>query len=915
MKEQPLTYETLNRDKITPMMLQYLEQKEQCPDAILLFRLGDFYEMFLDDAITASRVLELALTGRDCGLDKRAPMCGIPHHASQSYISKLVSQGYKVAICDQIEDPATAKGIVKRAITRILTPGTLIDPGALDEKKNNYILSIYRLGMQYGVAAADITTGDFEATQLIIGNTESQLSNLISKYSPSEMICNPDFSKSSVKSNIESLFSISVQTRPDSDFSPDNASRLKPDRSANISGSNERGLSLSASGALLRYIDETQRFSVRHLSKIRLFSISDSMEIDIPTRTNLELVQTIRTKSRRGSLLWAIDRTVTSMGSRLLRRWMDEPLVRVDQIHSRQDAIGEMLESFINRQELIESMTGISDLERLASKIALASATPRDLIHLKNTLAKLPYVQSVSQKFTQGILGENDEEFDSLSDVYELIDHAIDDDAPILIKEAGIIKSGYSEEVDQLKQASKHGKDFILNLESKERERTGIKNLKIGYNRVFGYYIEISKSNLSLVPDGYIRKQTLANAERFITDELKSMEDTILGAQQRLISVEYDIFIQIRNQISDQAFRLYCTADRIAVLDVISSLAETAQRDNYNRPIIDDSPDLIIESGRHPVVERMISSGAFVPNDTLMNADSRRIMVLTGPNMSGKSTYMRQVALIVLLAQIGSFVPAKYARIGVVDRIFTRIGSSDDITSGQSTFMIEMNEASSILRSATRRSLILMDEIGRGTSTFDGLSIAWAILEFIADPSVMFARTIFATHYHELNAMENRIPGIFNAHVLVQEKEGGVIFLHRIENGGTDDSYGIEVARLAGIPDEVIMRANNVLVELKRMKILGAHISGKNRFVFSDTFGQEQNFDSFSSTPMNGQLDIFTARNAFERKDPIREELKTIDISRMTPLESLNYLYALIDRVNKEAPDNTDQEEDTNGKN
>jgi DNA mismatch repair protein MutS len=566
-----------------------------------------------------------------------------------------------------------------------------------------------------------------------------------------------------------------------------------------------------------------------------------------------------------------------------------------------------MVESFIFRQELIEAMTGIADMERLASKMSLATAGPRDLIHLKNTLRKLPFLREAAERFSRGVLRECTSGFDDLNDVFDFIDASIDDDAPITLKEGGIIKSGYSEEIDRLKEAADHGKDFILSLEASEREKTGIKNLKIGYNRVFGYYIEVSKSNLSAVPESFIRKQTLANAERFITEELKSMEDTILGAQQRLMTLEYELFTDIRNRVADHAQRLYTTADHIALLDVVSSLAELAHRESYTRPVIDDSSDLIIESGRHPVVEKMLQSGDFVPNDSLMNDDNRRIMVLTGPNMSGKSTYMRQVALIVLLAQIGSYIPAQYARIGIVDRIFTRIGSSDDISSGQSTFMIEMNEAASILRNATRRSLILMDEIGRGTSTFDGLAIAWSILEFIGDPAVMFARTIFATHYHELNAMEGRIPGIFNAHVAVEEKDGTVVFLHKIENGGTDDSYGIEVARLAGVPEDVILRAGKVLIELEKSKIISEGTAPSvDRTELTDITAD----GDLPLRPMSGQMDIFTLRKSFVRQDPIRDELLSLDITTMTPLESMNILYALIDRAEKERPAHSGLEEE-----
>ena len=910
MDDKPLTYESIKGSTLTPMMQQYLDQKETCTDAILMFRLGDFYEMFFDDAIRASALLELALTGRDCGLSKRAPMCGIPHHAAQSYIAKLISHGCKVASCDQIEDPATAKGIVRRAITRILTPGTLLDSNALDESRNNFIASIFRLGMQYGVAVADITTGIFEATQLVIGNTDAQLQNLLSKYTPSEIIANRSFGKSSLKTVVETLFSVTVQIRPDNDFSSEFASRLPIDRMAERKTSDERHLLLSASGALLSFIDDTQRFPVNHFSKIRVFSIEDTMELDIPTRTNLELTQTIRTKSKRGSLLWAIDRTVTSMGARLLRRWLDEPLIVTDQIVSRQDSVEEMCESFIYRQELIESMTGISDMERVVSKISLASANPRDLVHLKNTLQKLPYVRSAAQRFSKGIWEDKTAEFDDLSDVLEFIETSVHEDAPISLKDGGIIKPGYSEEIDRLREISEHGRDFVIELESKERENTGIKNLKIGYNRVFGYYIEVSKSNLGSVPENYIRKQTLANAERYVTEELKSMEDTILGAQQKLTALEFELFTEIRRKIAEQAPRLYATADYIALLDVVSALAELAQREQYTRPIVDDTQDLLIESGRHPVVEKMLPAGGFVPNDTVMNGDDRRIMVLTGPNMAGKSTYMRQVALIVLLSQIGSFVPARSAKIGIVDRIFTRIGSSDDISSGQSTFMIEMNEAAAILRNATHRSLILMDEIGRGTSTFDGLSIAWSILEYIADKSVMFARTIFATHYHELNTMENTTEGIYNAHVEVEEKDGTVVFLHKIEDGGTDDSYGIEVARLAGVPEDVISRARRVLLHLEKSRVM-------DRAVRSDPdLPNELVADELCSIkPMTGQMDLYSDRKDFIRKDPLRDELLSLDISTMTPLESMNVLYALIDRAGKDNAGTNGKDEKSHGKN
>lgn len=885
----PLTYALLDRSRLTPMMIQYLEQKEKCPDAILMFRLGDFYEMFFDDAITASKVLELALTGRDCGQDRRAPMCGVPHHAAQSYMQKLVSQGYKVAICDQMEDPSVAKGIVKRSITRIITPGTVLDSLSLDEKKNNYLMCIYRVGMQYGVATADITTGDIEATQLIIGNTNANLMNLIARYAPSEIICNPDFLSSTLNKQIENQFAVIANARPSSYFSADYSERQKPLFAEMKKDSDGRHLIWSAAGALLKYIEETQQSKITYLKPIRLFKINDSMELDVQTRTNLELTQTIRSKGKKGSLLCAIDRTSTAMGGRLLRKWLDSPLISVDQISDRLDAVEEAKNAFIFRQELMETLAGISDLERISSKASLASVTPRDLISLRNALRKLPFIKTAASRFNKGVFKEAMLHFDDLKDICDLLEASISEDAPITLSDGGIIREGYSEEADRLRNAEGDAKNTILKIESDEREKTGIKNLKIGYNRVFGYYIELSKGNMSMAPENYIRKQTLANGERYITGELKSLEDTILGAKQRLVALEYELFCKIRDTVASHSWRIYSTADSIAIFDVVISLAELAEREQYIRPIVDHSEDLIIESGRHPVVEKTLPTGEFVPNDTLMNDDKRRIMILTGPNMAGKSTYMRQVSLIVLLAQMGSFVPAKFARIGIVDRIFTRIGASDDISSGQSTFMVEMNEVSTILRNATRRSLLLLDEIGRGTSTFDGLSIAWSILEFISSPAVMFSRTIFATHYHELNVLNNQIPGIYLSHVDVEEKEGTVVFLHRISDGGTDDSYGIEVAKLAGVPSDVIARARVILKELEKTKKLQSSPIGSGDHDISD--------ELFYDNPMHGQMEIAVDPSQFIKEDPIRRQLSMLDISHMTPLESMNLLYALISQA------------------
>ena len=901
-EQELLTYKTLDRDRITPMMIQYLEQKDKWPDAILMFRLGDFYEMFFDDAVTAAKVLELALTARDCGLEKRAPMCGVPHHAAQSYMQKLVAHGFKVAVCDQMEDPSVAKGIVRRAVTRILTPGTITDQSGLEDKKNNYLVCIYRLGMQYGLAAADITTGTFEATQLVTGNTSAKLANQIARFSPSEMICNESFLADPYYKRIIEQFPVLLSVRPDSDFSSERINSYLPGSEPDKKKAQNDLWSMShvqtllyrsAASALLCYLEDTQQCPISHLHNIAVYRLEDTMELDISTRRNLEMTETIRSKTRKGSLLWSIDRTKTAMGGRLLRRWLEQPLIQVTDILPRQDAVEEARESFMLRQELLESVSGIHDLERLTSRIALGSVHARDLLALRNSLAKLPAISDLAARFTRGVFEEINRLLDTMEDVCTLLNDSLADEPPIGLKDGGILKEGYNEDVDRLRVASRDGKSLIMNLEAQEKEKSGIRTMKVGYNRVFGYYLEVSKGSIAMVPDYYIRKQTLANAERYITEELKSLEDTILGAQQKLIALEYDIFCQIREQISAQSSRLQGTSQAIAMLDVILSLGELADREKFVRPLLDDSDNLEIVDGQHPVVEKMLPAGSFVPNDTYLDNVNRRIIILTGPNMAGKSTYMRQVALIVLLAQMGSFVPAASAHIGVVDRIFTRIGASDDLTSGQSTFMVEMNEVSTILRNATRRSLLLLDEVGRGTSTYDGLSIAWAILEFISDPEVIFARTLFATHYHELNMLESQIAGIVNAHVDVDERDGEIIFLHHIADGGSDDSYGIEVARLAGVPVEVVERAKDILRELEsERKIHGGPLS-------EVLAGDQDKLPS--ADPMQGQLALFDKKARYSvRIDPIRQELKDMDITHMTPLEAMNTLYAMISKAREE---------------
>ena len=889
-----LTYAAVDVSTLSPMMRQYFEMKKLAGDAILMFRLGDFYEMFFDDAILVSRILELTLTSRDCGLEKRAPMCGVPHHSASSYMQRLITQGYKVAICEQMEDPALAKGLVKRSITRVLTPGTVIDTNGLDEKKNNFLVCVYKVGMQYGLAAADITTGTMEATQLITGNTAQHLVNMLSKYRASELIFNEDFSKDELFNYVCDNLVGSVTLRPNADFSAGLSDRVLPDSYKKESTGKKKGKSsfaeetknillTSAIDAILAYLDETQQAQVTHFSTARIYEVSDTMELDVATRTNLEITSTIRSKQKKGSLLWAIDMTQTSMGGRRLREYLEEPLIDVSSITARLDAVEQAKNDFIHRQELREALLGVHDMERLASRIALSSVNARDLLNLRNTLSKLPYIRECAAHFQAGVLKDTVSDLEDLSDIYELLEAALCEDPPISVKEGGMFKDGYNEEADRLRRASKDGKSIILEMEAKEKEETGIKNLRISYNKVFGYYIEVSKGNVPLVPERYIRKQTLTTGERYITEELKSIEDTIVGSTAKLVSLEYDLFCELREKIASQVHRLYRVASALAVLDVIMSLGELAERNNYCRPKVDDTTALVIEDGRHPVVEKMLKEGEFVPNGISMDEENHRIMILTGPNMAGKSTYMRQTALIVLLAQIGSFVPASFAHIGIVDRIFTRIGASDDISLGQSTFMVEMNEVSGILRNGTYKSLLLLDEVGRGTSTYDGLAIAWAIIEFIANRSIMFARTIFATHYHELNQLEKTLTGVYNAHVEVEEKNKEVSFLHKISTGGTSDSYGIEVARLAGVPTEVVERANVILSELDKKKMQ-----------INYTDGEGETFEG----PISGQIPLF-APNRTEPADShsLRTELVNLDISRITPLEAMNILYSLIEKA------------------
>ncbi|HHV28676.1 MAG TPA: DNA mismatch repair protein MutS [Clostridium sp.] len=865
---------------LTPMMQQYLEIKEQYNDCILFFRLGDFYEMFFSDAELASRELEITLTGKDCGLEERAPMCGVPFHSADSYIAKLINKGYKVAICEQIEDPALAKGLVKRDVIRIVTPGTVTDSTMLDEKKNNYLMSIYKSKTYYGIACVDLTTGEFLSTYITFGNTFSKLMDEIAKFSPSEIVVNGEFfHDENLKSTLKKRFDVYISSIEDRFFEKDfSIQKVRDYFKDHVIEENAFDLYINASGALLEYLEQTQKVNLSHIQSFSVYRIEEYMVLDLATRRNLELTETMREKNRKGSLLWVLDRTMTSMGGRTLRKWIEQPLINLHDIKDRLNAVNEFKEKFMVRTEVRELLKAVYDIERLMSKVVLGSANCRDLISIKNSIGQVPYIKELICHFNADLNVLSYNELDNLSDVYEIIDKAINDEPPVAVKEGGIIKEGFNEEVDRLRSASKDGKKWIAVLESKERERTGIKNLKVGFNKVFGYFIEVTKSYYSQVPEDYIRKQTLANCERYITQELKEIENTVLGAEDKLVELEYQIFVDIRNKVAEEINRLKSTAKSLARIDVLCSLAEVADRESYTMPVMTDDDEINIKDGRHPVVEKIIGQGAFVPNDIHLDMGENEIAIITGPNMAGKSTYMRQVALIVLMAQIGSFVPAQSAKIGIVDRIFTRVGASDDLAAGQSTFMVEMSEVANILSNATSKSLLVLDEIGRGTSTYDGLSIAWAVIEFIGEK--IGARTLFATHYHELTELEERVEGIKNYCISVEEKGEDIIFLRKILRGGADNSYGVEVARLAGVPAPVIHRAKEILGKLEDADIT-----------------RKENRVRRTKKPIQGQIDVFTFNTAQRNCDEVLNELKGLDITTLTPLDAMNVLYNLQKKV------------------
>ena len=867
-----------NIESYSPMMQKYLETKQKYNDCILFYRLGDFYEMFFDDAITASRELEITLTGKDCGQAERAPMAGIPHHAAENYASRLIEKGYKVAICEQLEDPKTAKGIVERGVIRILTPGTIVESNLLEEKKNNYIMCICKSGIYFGISVCDISTGEFYSAEIKDENNFAILLDEIARFSPSEIIANSNiFECQEEIDKIRERFSIYMSRFSDKFFT-DEIGDLQLDYNVienkkEVVNLKERSLAVKSINALLEYLNETQMTSLEHINTIIIYSLSKYMSLDINARRNLEITEKMRDKSKKGTLLWVLDKTSTSMGGRLLRRWLNDPLLDANEIRERLDAVQELKDNMMLRGELTENLKKVYDIERLAGKMAYGNANARDMITLKNSIQKLPQVKQVLAQCNSYKLKDIFENLDELKDIFELIEKSIMEDPPMTIKDGGIIKLGYNEEIDKLKTATTEGKNWIVKLEAEEKEKTGIKTLKVGFNKVFGYYIEVSKSFVSQVPERFIRKQTLTTGERYITEELKTLENQILGAEEKVVNLEYEAFIEIRTKIARNIKRLQKTANAVSTLDVLTSFAQVAEDFNYCKPEINEKGVIEIQEGRHPVIEKMLGIGKFVPNDTNLDENENRLAIITGPNMAGKSTYMRQVALITLMAQVGSFVPATQANIGIVDKIFTRVGASDDLSMGQSTFMVEMMEVATILKEATQNSLVILDEIGRGTSTYDGLSIAWAVAEYIADKEKCGAKTLFATHYHELIELADKQEGIKNYSIAVKEKGEDIIFLRKIVEGGTDESYGIHVARLAGVPKIVTKRANEILSSLERKSML----TGKK---------QE------NKKVVEGQFDMFNFKLA-----EIAHEIDKINLNELTPIDALNTLVRIKEKM------------------
>ena len=878
---------TIDIKKLSPMMAEYVKTKQQYKDCILFYRLGDFYEMFFEDALTVTKELEITLTGKDCGLEERAPMCGVPFHAAETYINRLIEKGYKVAICEQVEDPKKAKGLVKREVIRVVTPGTTLDAASLDESKNNYLMSIVSMEDHFGCAIADISTGDCFLTEV---DKPQKLLDEINKFVPAEIICNDAFFMSGVDTDdLKNRLGICVFPLDAWYFDDSLCKRtLKEHFHVNTLeglGIQDYDCGVIASGALFLYLQETQKSALSHMAGIRPYAAEKYMLIDSSSRRNLELVETLREKNKRGSLLWVLDKTKTAMGARTLRSYVEQPLIDAQEINRRLEALEELNKSPMLRDEIREYLNPIYDLERLISRISYQSANPRDLIAFASSLEMLPHIRQILKDFKTPLLTELYEDMDPLEDIASLIKSAIVDEPPLAQKDGGIIREGYHEDVDKFRRSRTDGKKWLTELEAREKERTGIKNLKIKYNRVFGYSLEVTNSFKELVPENYIRKQTLTNAERYITQELKDLEDLILGAEDKLYALEYELFCEVRDKVGAEVVRIQKTAKAVAALDVFASLALVAQRNNYVRPKINEGGVLDIKNGRHPVVEQMIEHDMFIANDTYLDNQKKRVSIITGPNMAGKSTYMRQTALIVLMAQIGSFVPADKANIGIVDRIFTRVGASDDLASGQSTFMVEMTEVANILRNATAKSLLILDEIGRGTSTFDGLAIAWAVIEHISDTKLCGAKTLFATHYHELTELEGKISGVNNYCIAVKEKGDDIVFLRKIVKGGADKSYGIQVAKLAGVPDSVIRRAKELVEELSDADITAA----VKDLTSSSKKKQKIVYDQVDMA----QMSLFDT----VQDNDIVEEIRNLDMSHLTPMEAMNILYNLQNKI------------------
>ena len=864
--------------EMTPMMRQYLETKKDYPDTILMYRLGDFYEMFFEDAKVVSRELELVLTGRDCGQEERAPMCGVPFHSVDSYIARLVAKGYKVAICEQMEDPSQAKGIVRREVVRVLTPGTVIESNMLDEGKNNYLASIILNGKKAGICFADVSTGAVSLTQLEDRDIDSKIINELGKFMPSEILYNPQLlSSSKIKDFIKNRLGCMADGIDESalDYTNNLATVLSHFKKESVE---DMGISgeecVIALGTALGYLHQVQKTGVDNIRSVDFYSDAQFMKIDISSRRNLELTETMRNREKRGTLLWVLDKTKTAMGKRLIRAWLEQPLISAAKITRRLNAVGELCESPVELDGIISALSPINDMERLMARIVYETANAKELRSLAATVKMLPEIKNILSSFASALLGDIQGDIDLLEDVLSLIENSICEDPPFTVREGGMIKDGFNAELDSLRDIVVNGKGYIAKVQTDEQERTGIKKLKIGYNRVFGYYIEVPNSFKELVPEEYIRKQTLANCERYITSELKDLESKVLGAQERIVKLEYEIFTVIRKKVADEYFRIQKTASALASLDVLCSFATVSVKNNYICPIITEKPVISIKDGRHPVVEKMLKDSPFVPNDTVLDCDSNRCAIITGPNMAGKSTYMRQVALIVLMAQCGCFVPAGSAEIGIVDSIFTRVGASDDLASGQSTFMVEMSEVANILKNATSKSLLIFDEIGRGTSTFDGMSIARAVLEHTADKKRLGAKTLFATHYHELTELETKLDGVRNYNIAVKKRGDDITFLRRIIPGGADGSYGIEVAKLAGVPNNVVTRARAILKELEETGV-AVHMS--------DT----------PSAPAQ-EDDMFQMSFSNEVGSELIEEIKKIDINTLTPIEAMQKLYDIV---------------------